>query len=346
MKQTQIIQETTFSLKNTQIAKGIGIILLIWHHLFYVDTPLFNDYYIANIGLAHITGKIFKFCVAVFVFLSGYGLAINYDRYKSILYFYKRNIAKILINYWFIWIIFVPICIFAFNIGFEDVYGENYLFKFLIDLLGLKMLFPSLLHVSYNATWWFMSLIIFLYLLFPFLNLLIKRTKILGLIITIAIIFIPLPAIFDWISIYLYPMAFGVYFAQNGVFEKVKAFKYKYLIIIASLILICIAVYFREATAFKFDVYIDGIIGTLVITLLYLCISTKSYLGEVLDFLGKYSMDMFLTHTFIQGMWFENIIYYTKDPLISFATLLTISLLVAIVLDKIKIVIKLNRLYP
>lgn len=68
------------SLNETNAIKGIAIIAMLVHHLFY-EHPEYGEstYQLALIG---------KVCVAMFLFLSGYGLSVQYSKilnYDSVL---------------------------------------------------------------------------------------------------------------------------------------------------------------------------------------------------------------------------------------------------------------------
>ena len=72
------------SLDDTKVLKGVAILLLLLlllaHHLFYQgigynDIHLYGRHYLVKeIGIVP------KLCVAIFVFLSGYGLTVNTDK--------------------------------------------------------------------------------------------------------------------------------------------------------------------------------------------------------------------------------------------------------------------------
>ena len=104
------------SLNDTMLLKGVALLLLLAHHLFYQgigynDVHLYGSHY-----LVKEIGIISKFCVAIFVFLSGYGLTVNAEKsLTSLKTFYVHRFVKLMANYWFIWIIFVPIGVFVFN---------------------------------------------------------------------------------------------------------------------------------------------------------------------------------------------------------------------------------------
>lgn len=161
---------TDLSLNDTNALKGIALLLLLSHHLFYHANVGYNDICIGdNHYLFNMIAMQCKLCVAIFVFLSGYGLAKQADKsgIPSLRKFYQRRYVKLLMNYWMIWLIFVPIGILFFDRTLVSVYGYEHLqIKFLIDLLGLSNAFGFF---GYNATWWFYSVIIVLYSIFPLL---------------------------------------------------------------------------------------------------------------------------------------------------------------------------------
>ena len=110
------------SLKDTNILKGIALLLLLLHHLFFIQNGLYDDIHLyENHFLVNELGKFGKLCVAIFVFLSGYGLTIqtNKNHEFELREFYKRRFTKLYLNYWLIWIIFVPIGILFFHRTFE-----------------------------------------------------------------------------------------------------------------------------------------------------------------------------------------------------------------------------------
>ena len=68
------------TLNDTMLLKGIALLLLLAHHLFYQgigynDVHLYGSHY-----LVKEIGIISKLCVDIFVFLSGYGLTVNAEK--------------------------------------------------------------------------------------------------------------------------------------------------------------------------------------------------------------------------------------------------------------------------
>ena len=158
------------STSDTAILKGIALLLLLTHHIWGgINNGRFEDVLIHGEPLFRGIGAHCKVCVAIFVVLSGYGLTkgcLSKGGLPNVFTFFLHRYTKLMINYWLIWLLFVPLGIFAFGRTFPSVYGDNWLFLSIADFFGVYNLVASNSN-GYNATWWFYSLIILLYLLFP-----------------------------------------------------------------------------------------------------------------------------------------------------------------------------------
>jgi hypothetical protein len=90
-----------------------------------------------------------------------------------------KRFVKFYVNYWVVFVIFVPIGIFVFGRKLSTVYEGNTITMLLRDLIGINGM------NSYNMTWWFNKLIVCLYLSFPLLYFLIKKWWMLTLVLSI-----------------------------------------------------------------------------------------------------------------------------------------------------------------
>ena len=75
----------SFSKDYTFLVKGVAICLLLFHHLFYRQEFLDMYYWKISIHshpLIQFLATHAKVCVAIFVFLSAYGLTISYEKSK------------------------------------------------------------------------------------------------------------------------------------------------------------------------------------------------------------------------------------------------------------------------
>ena len=200
---------------DTQVLKGIALLLLLSHHLFYKNPGLYDDItIIGNHQLVQTIGVISKVCVSIFVFLSGYGLTIKYNSqsHLNVRQFYWSRSVKLLTNYWLIWFLFMPISLLWLGPSLSEAYGNHVPLKMFMDFFGVINLVGW---YGYNPTWWFYSCIIGLYLLFPLLRCHIERQIPLILLASIALFFIP-GGILQPVRLYLLPFVLGILCARHS----------------------------------------------------------------------------------------------------------------------------------
>ena len=322
-------------LQDTNVFKGLAIMLMLWHHLFYIDNGLYEDFVISqNFKIILHTGQFAKLCVCIFVFFSGYGLAAqaeNKNGIGNVWKFYKHRFAKLYLNYWFVWIIFVPIGIFVFHRTLADAYGtEDITPRLLRDIMGIIGAH------GYNPTWWFYSCIILLYLMFPLLYRLVKNNIILGLLLCSIIYFSPVysPAnsyIFSFLTGIAYPV-----FRQRVAPPSKKRYTLNVLLWFTLLLILCLE---RDIVGGAIDPAI-----TVALVELYNRIRLPRLLKKALAILGQHSMNIFLFHTFIYYFWFQDFIYSPRTPLLIFLLLMGICLMVSVCLERLKRALRLQEL--
>lgn len=335
------------SIQDTNVLKGLALLLLLWHHLFYKTNGLFEDFTLFGYGIANQLGIFSKVCVAIFVFLSGYGL-IRSNKSKSVIIFYRKRFVKLFANYWFIWLIFVPLNIFCFGYSLEQVYNTQIVPKLIIDFVGMASLVGTR---TMNATWWFYSCIIILYALFP----IIYRggyRYLLCLLIALILPFVPSFKLIEPIRYYLLPFVMGIICGDNRIGFHQSSIK---LLNKISLIFrgystnfdICILFVFFLLTALlrnisQYSLLVDSFLA-LLIYLLYINLNLSTKLKRALAFLGKHSFNIFLFHTFFYYYWFKNLFYSPTNPILIFLLLLLVTLLVSLVLEYVKEKIGFNK---
>jgi len=202
----------TLSINDSVQLKGIALMLLLFHHLFYKNIGLYYDVIILNHGIVHEFGLVCKVCVALFVFLSGYGLGVqHFNGDIDVKHFYKRRFTKLMPSYWLMWLLFVPLGMVFFGRTFDVVYGDNVVPKLIINLLGLQG-YPGF--YGFNPTWWFMSCIIGLYLMFPLLLKLLGNHLKAMLFVSFLLLLKPIPHL-SCLTYYLFPFIVGMAFARG-----------------------------------------------------------------------------------------------------------------------------------
>ncbi|MCD8026845.1 MAG: acyltransferase family protein [Clostridiales bacterium] len=292
-----------------------------------------------------------KVCVAIFLVLSGYGLYKSWCSFekknmrngklpaKKQILFVKNHLLKLMFGYWFIYIIFVFMGLFLGR-PFYAFYGLNPLY-FLSDFLGLANLFGT---PTVNATWWFMSIIIVYYLIFPLLVKIQKYSGELLLLISFcAVIFEFLPS-FRQLRLWIFPFVLGMYLAQISGFERLDS-KLKCLPnkIIFGVLAILVTAYIRIAL-FNNSIESDGVFACAIIMFSFGVLSRISILNRILEELGKYSGQIFMFHTFIYSYYFKSFIYSFKYSVLIFIVLAIVCYAVARLLEWLKHLLRYDKL--
>lgn len=101
--------------------------------------------------------------MTLFFMLSGYVLGLKYNKMSlepiALKKFYVKRLVSILPLYVICAILYPPI------FGTEDLIQNLLLFP--IELMSMQAFFPSLMNISHNGGTWFVSCIIFCYMMFP-----------------------------------------------------------------------------------------------------------------------------------------------------------------------------------
>ncbi len=351
-----------FSKTDTLLLKGVAIIMMMYHHCF-LDETRFEGHEIIPTPfsletLMH-TSNFCKLCVAIFVFLSAYGMTISLKKIntdmdlsaKEFTLYTKKRFFNLMHGWLFV---FILCQIFTFLINRYQVkrYGNSVaeaIVYFLLDGLGVADLFgtPTLV-----ATWWYMSFAIAIIIIFPLLILLYKKIGSMGMLLFAAImpriINIHYEPFEDWFLVII----FGIVFADYNLLVQMKEKKFTEKIILDKSIklLLCflllqLGVFLREdcELGFFFE-FRHGILCLLVIYAIYEFLPDIKYLNTMLIFAGKHSMNMFLTHTLIRHVYFNDFTYSFKYPVLIVAVLFGISLLLSILIEQMKKLIGYNHL--
>ena len=258
---------------------------------------------------------------------------------KTFFFVLCKRFAKFFLNYWFIFLITVPIGIFFFGRSLETAYeSHDIIMPFFKDLIGQQGYF------SYNVTWWFNAIILALWAFFPFLYLILKN-KFISIVFLVFLCINPndilyaLHFIATDLPSYILPYSLGIFIALHiNKINKVLNFVHPYIILGSSLIVGIILLYLRavpvftDFTKFKVDPFATVFV---VLAVVSLCrVTGRRFVA--MQYVGKHSMNMYLTHTFIFGYFFTDFIYGFKYPILIFLALFTTSLLLSICIEFVK----------
>lgn len=311
----------------TNILKGVAIIMMLWLHLFSKGSEVGNytDFNLANgQPLAYFLTRL---CtpVSFFLILSGYGLAYLYHNNRLSPRTQVPRLLKLYIHYWLILLVFVPIGAFIKPIQYPGTITD-----ILLNLLSWSH--------TYNYETWF---------LLPYALISISSLYIIKIVERVGL---------RWAV----PCAFFLYLVSSFLFSRYGSFVYSHLAValvveyiqflfsIVLGILLFKSKYVKEPLVRGTFIYValfvlfalrcilptaafDPIYSFLVIVLV-LRLPMPMMAKRVLGYLGDYSMIVWLSHTFFCYYLFHDFIYGFKYPLVIFMVLVVISLLVGVII--------------
>lgn len=295
-----------------------------------------------------------KISVAIFIFLSAYGMTLSYKNKRTQNFIDKKEkiLSITILRYislmsGFVFVFFLSQFLGFFGRNQIDVYGKGVkaVIYFGLDALGLAELYKT---PSFNDTWWYMSFAIVLIFIMPVLLEIYK--KIGFILIPLAILLPRCLRINDFtlnfdLARWLFLITLGIWFADKDILVKIKCLAMKksrvIKFIIATFILVLLS-YIRTKIVFVRDFYdiFDGIVPVYYIIYCYNYIFDIDWINSLLKLLGKYSMNMFLIHTFIRQYYFSDLLYALKYSWLIVIVLLIVSLVISILIERMKKILK------
>ncbi|MEE0040395.1 MAG: acyltransferase [Blautia sp.] len=343
-----------FDKYNSQAMKGIAIVMMLLHHMYlkksyegydvsYAPFPEDTMLYMCNV---------FKICVPIFAFISGYGLYLSYRKKRTTpVGWTVSRLIKTMSGFWIIWIlsaiIFQAMFGFVTRVYFSHGNKVQSLVAMGIDFLGLKTLFGT---ASMNGTWWYMSAAVIFILLVP---LVMKLEDCLPMVLALVVAFPHIVMldmaretdVYTFIPVFLMGMCVAKYDLLERwlrVWNKIPQRVVKFLLELLVLFLFYKA--YGKILPFLYNEIRWGIFPIIVVAFCAEFINVIPGIRQILLFLGKHSMNVFLVHTFIRHYFWKDFIYSFGHFIPDFLALLVTSLAVSIALEWLKKVSGYNRL--
>lgn len=357
-----------FTKEHTMQMKGIAIIILLFHHCFLnaqrwatvpyeklATTKGWGYYPISFAPFSSHTiqylASFSKICVAMFVFMTGYGMWVSYESQKkktTMSNYIKKRMVTLMTGFL---IIFAVTEILAIPTGrFIEVYGHDFrsVVYMIIDALGLAKLLGTPL---FCLTWWYMSLAIVLIMIFPFVHSIMEKYQ---WVVVVASIIVPRACGFGQstdLFRYLLAYTLGMYFAQHDLLARIKErfmeqnMAGKLLSLIVSLIGLAVIIKCRQNAwiGWKYLDFWDGFAAMYVIVISYIYILNGKWIVKGLGFLGKHSMNIFLIHSFYRDVFFHKFTYSFYYAWLDYIVLMAISLVTSMVLEWFKKLIRYEK---
>lgn len=335
-----------FTKERTLVVKGVAIILLLIYHLFeheqLVTSMEVNYSPFPLSGFLMFTG-FGNICVAVFVFLTAFGISKGLlaqgeitirETYRQA----TKRFFTLMINFT---VMYVSInLLWWYKFSYEPLYGKGWqgLLYAVTDATGLSQFFET---PTMNMTWWYMEVAYLLIFLVPFLLLLTKK---LGYSVLLIAFLAPEVVNFNPdIERYLFTAALGVCAAYGNWPDRLLNLKcpkiVRWIVGVAAFI-ICIPIRQNFAVQESYEYLIDGPIALLIVFVGGVLLASVPGVNKVLGFIGKHSMNIYLVHTFFYMMLWQSFIYQFKYAGVTLLLLLAVTLAYSVVLELVKKFVK------
>ena len=355
-------KEIGFGRDDTRIVKAVAVIMMLAHHIFAFPErlPAGYSYTLRLLNQDDFVSLAYnlKLCVPIFMFLGGYGL---YKQWESGHNSFFKYIRRQYVQYWKIFAVFVPIGFIFFSAQADyctdtvlcHVFENFKISQFISNLIGETC--------EYNREWWFLKAYLCAGIVgYSYICITKKRNGQAGgfwpEVLTIACIagiwpeflegltkldaFTGMRRNFIFVNLVAperstYSFLMGIVFARHDAIRKMRIGLHGFRAGIRWGICLCSVAAIIIARAYLFAEYIDIFLTPLfVVCCLELC-TTLPTRGKIMNFVGKYSGDMWLIHGFYCYYFWKvmKIIFVSHEPSITLAIFVPLTLGSAIVIE-------------
>lgn len=325
----------------TSQLKGIAILLMLWLHLFssHEQTAnLINTIYFWNgAPLAEVMKKICSMCVPIYIFLGGYGLAVTRERAMEQGRGMNngRRVLSLYANLWVVFLLFYPL-----GVIFNPALFDTGIYDAFLNLVGLKC--------SMNGAWWFLlpyaTLTILSWWILKFIYSLSAKHETLVLIPTFAMYVCAYTLVdtirFDGsemvyliivnvlrVFMLLFMFIIGAMFARHRLIDKLRQrmlsrWNQHRINVTAGIVIMVLLL-------IKLSIGASSLIHPWFVMILIPCYAVCTIpprAKAVLEYFGRHSTNMWLTHYFFAHYIFGDTIYSLRYPIVIYVTLVAVSL--------------------
>ena len=208
--------------------------------------------------------------------------------------------------------------------------------------LWLLELFAIRGQASYNDSWWFFSLIISLYILFPVLYWGFKKALLPTVLFVLLEQSLSLEFIDQSLQIYMPIFSVGMLWAmyKNKITFVLSKISYLYLILMLCLFSFSIwrlLSLYNAGNLWYAAIRVYGCLSVgMMIFILSFLKGKKNPLALAASFLGKHATNIYIVHLMFSKYWYPNFFYSLPSPWLIFIILLLSSLLFSVIIEWLK----------
>ncbi|MCI2046970.1 MAG: acyltransferase [Faecalibacterium sp.] len=356
------LQASAFTLQDTNLLKGLAVGMMLFHHLFTYDYRLAAGVGYLSLGSYYgskyetILGAFCQLCVALFLALGGYGTWLSWVRAENRRAKWCQKILRLYSGFWKVFAVFIPIAILLHDPMVVPVT--------LRGLLGNFFAFD----LTYNGEWWFLTPYLLLTAAFPLIYRWLRQKRVPGWVEAAFVVAAQLavckalpqamryvPAFANtllWQQLYAAlrwagPFLMGCLAARDNWFARAQGLVQNRPLRYACCAAVLAAVFFARAFGGMGDT-LDCLYAPLFLAAAGAILRDIPLLRGALALLGRYSMPIWLVHSFYCYHFCQAFVYCLRWPALIFVQLALMSLATAWLLEKVCTVLGkgLRRILP
>lgn len=328
-----------FTKSDTAIAKLIAILIMILHHLFGFTNRILPEHMYQSLHMYKgepveaVICASFKICVALFLFLSGYGTFVSVRKKKNISKAIAGKIKALLVFIWQAMLIFVPIdyLLGVTKVNITSTWNIHYNLKnIILSMLGFE---------KYNGEWWFVMPYLVLLMMTPLLLRFLKRKKadfFTDFLITFGLAMFSTYALNKLLSYGMFetfaPSVWGILlrnvmyllpiYLMGMLFAKYQVFSYFYQISPKNFLRYPVWIFVAVGSMYLRYKFVGGTYDFLLAgPMIFGMVCTLRDIPPVVWIAKKasrYITLVWLTHSFYIFQFGQGIVYYSHNPIIIF----------------------------
>lgn len=337
-----------FTKRQTNIIKGIAIVLLLIHHSW---SPLKTETMPVYGESIRVMTSIGKLSVAVFAMLSGYGMYFSATGKKAeTVSVWKNILSHVLKIYTVFWLTagILVLMVSASGGGLGTVYGKMPVYHLILDLMGLSYIAGTPMLAN---SWWYVTAALIYYCCFPFLLEGIRKLKrgnyLVWLVLAVWLLLHPGESS---ILVYGFFFAMGMILAERNILNRLMKWAERGVVrlLLGPVMLAGLAGSLAVRQCFlsglKAEYYLDWLPALfLIMAAGIISLKLPWKFPGILELAGRVSFEMFLIHgIFIKYAPF--LVYPDDNAAFVLGRLFFLSLLGGLLIRLITMLIRLDRL--
>ena len=324
--------------EESRALQGMAVLIMMFHH-FFLDRYVFPEGFLSHPDLTEHLAYTGRICVAIFSFVSGYGIYHVLKKSETIGKDFKLMFKRIFSLYLRLWLV-IAICVGLLN-GILKIPTDW-------KALPLNM---SAMEPTYNGTWWYVRQYLWMLLSAPFIKMVLqgdKKRRLIAAASAAVLLFIllvfhkvaSLNICYEWIRSHVQAI-FNLIFFEGYLAAFLQdtgkeRFAGKKLPAAVPVILMIIALLVRYLTSIEAgESRQDILIVPVFIWGMVYLFRKVGFVRSFFGFFGKYSLYMWLMHAYI---WFLTLIWITAygSPVLYLVTNLILSFVAAFILTNME----------